>query len=380
MEINKKLTNIIWVSLSTILLSNCSTVKVSKTPFGSTSNGTAVDLFTLENPNGMQAKITNYGGILTQLHVPDKNGKLGDVVLGYDKLSSYIKASPYFGCITGRYANRIAKGQFKIGETTYKLATNNGENHLHGGDVGFDKKVWAAKEVKGFGRAGIELTYLSKDGEEGYPGNLASKVTYWLTVKNELEIEYEARTDKATPINLTHHSYFNLAGEGSGNILGHEVEIFANTFVPTDAGNIPLGELKKVTGTPFDFLTPHKIGERIEEKNQQLEFGKGYDHNWVINDRHQTINSINLAARVTEPKTGRVMEVLTDQPGIQFYTGNFLDGSNIGKGNKIYNHRNAFCLETQVHPDSPNQPNYPNSILKPGETYRHFCVYRFKTK
>ena len=380
MEINKKLTNIIWISLSTILLSNCSTVKVSKTPFGSTSNGTAVDLFTLENPNGMQAKITNYGGILTQLHVPDKNGKLGDVVLGYDKLSSYIKASPYFGCITGRYANRIAKGQFKIGETTYKLATNNGENHLHGGDVGFDKKVWAAKKVKGFGRAGIELTYLSKDGEEGYPGNLASKVTYWLTVKNELEIEYESRTDKATPINLTHHSYFNLAGEGSGNILGHEVEIFANTFVPTDAGNIPLGELKKVTGTPFDFLTPHKIGERIEEKNQQLEFGKGYDHNWVINDRHKTINSINLAARVTEPKTGRVMEVLTDQPGIQFYTGNFLDGSNIGKGNKIYNHRNAFCLETQVHPDSPNQPNYPNSILKPGETYRHYCVYRFKTK
>ena len=293
MEINKKLTNIIWISLSTILLSNCSTVKVSKTPFGSTSNGTAVDLFTLENPNGMQAKITNYGGILTQLHVPDKNGKLGDVVLGYDKLSSYIKASPYFGCITGRYANSIDKGQFKIGETTYKLVTNNGENHLHGGDVGFDKKVWAAKKVKGFGRAGIELTYLSKDGEEGYPGNLASKVTYWLTVKNELEIEYESRTDKATPINLTHHSYFNLAGEGSGNILGHEVEIFANTFVPTDAGNIPLGELKKVTGTPFDFLTPHKIGERIEEKNQQLEFGKGYDHNWVINDRHKTINSIN---------------------------------------------------------------------------------------
>jgi aldose 1-epimerase len=377
MEINKKLSNIIWVSLSTILLSNCSTVKVSKTPFGSTSNGTAVDLFTLENSSGMQAKITNYGGIITQLHVPDQNGELGDVVLGYDKLSSYIKASPYFGCIAGRYANRIAKGQFKIGETTYNLATNNGDNHLHGGNVGFDKQVWTAKEVTGLGKAGIELTYLSKDGEEGYPGNLASKVTYWLTNQNELEIEYEAKTDKATPINLTHHSYFNLAGEGSGNILGHEVEIFANTFVPTDAGNIPLGELKKVTGTPFDFLTPHKIGERIEEKNQQLEFGKGYDHNWVINDSG---NSLNLAARVTEPRTGRVMEVLTDQPGIQFYTGNFLDGSNIGKGNKIYNHRNAFCLETQVHPDSPNQPDFPNSILKPGETYRHVCIYRFKTK
>lgn len=377
MEINKKLSNIIWVSLSTILLSNCSTVKVSKTPFGSTSNGTAVDLFTLENSSGMQAKITNYGGIITQLHVPDQNGELGDVVLGYDKLSSYIKASPYFGCIAGRYANRIAKGQFKIGETTYNLATNNGDNHLHGGNVGFDKQVWAAKEVTGLGKAGIELTYLSKDGEEGYPGNLASKVTYWLTNQNELEIEYEAKTDKATPINLTHHSYFNLAGEGSGNILGHEVEIFANTFVPTDAGNIPLGELKKVTGTPFDFLTPHKIGERIEEKNQQLEFGKGYDHNWVINDSG---NSLNLAARVTEPRTGRVMEVLTDQPGIQFYTGNFLDGSNIGKENKIYNHRNAFCLETQVHPDSPNQPDFPNSILKPGETYRHVCIYRFKTK
>ncbi|MEO1860492.1 MAG: aldose epimerase family protein [Verrucomicrobiales bacterium] len=352
-------------------------MKVSKTPFGSTSNGTAVDLFTLENSSGMQAKITNYGGIITQLHVPDQNGELGDVVLGYDKLSSYIKASPYFGCIAGRYANRIAKGQFKIGETTYNLATNNGDNHLHGGNVGFDKQVWAAKEVTGLGKAGIELTYLSKDGEEGYPGSLASKVTYWLTNQNELEIEYEAKTDKATPINLTHHSYFNLAGEGSGNILGHEVEIFANTFVPTDAGNIPLGELKKVTGTPFDFLTPHKIGERIEEKNQQLEFGKGYDHNWVINDSG---NSLNLAARVTEPRTGRVMEVLTDQPGIQFYTGNFLDGSNIGKGNKIYNHRNAFCLETQVHPDSPNQPDFPNSILKPGETYRHVCIYRFKTK
>ena len=377
MEINKKLSNIIWVSLSTILLSNCSTVKVSKSPFGKTSDGTSVELYTLENSNGMKAKITNYGGIVTQLHVPDKDGNLGDVVLGYDKLSSYIKASPYFGCITGRYANRIAKGQFTIDGKTYQLATNNGDNHLHGGNVGFDKRVWTAKEVSSLGRAGIELTYLSKDGEEGYPGNLASKVTYWLTNQNELEIEYESSTDKATPINLTHHSYFNLAGEGSGDILNHEVELFADNYVPTDDAGIPLGKIATVKGTPFDFLTPFKIGKRIGAKDQQIEFGKGYNHNWVIND---TGKALNLAARVTEPKTGRIMEVITDQPGIQFYTGNYLDGSNIGKGNKIYNHRNAFCLETQVHPDSPNQKGFPKSILKPGETYRHVCIYRFKTK
>ena len=371
------ISRLFFAFFSVILLSNCGTVKITKAPFGKTSDGQAVDLYTLSNPSGMKAKITNYGGIVTELHVPDKNGDNGDVVLGYDKLSSYIEASPYFGCITGRYANRIAKGRFTIDGNEYKLATNNGDNHLHGGVAGLDKKVWSAKEVKGVGRAGIEFSYLSPDGEEGYPGNLHCKVTYWLTVQNEIEIQYEATTDKSTHLNLTHHSYFNLAGAGSGDILDHEVELFADKFVPTDATNIPLGELAPVKGTPFDFLTPHKIGARIGEKNQQLKVGLGYDHNWVINS---TGKGLELAARVTEETSGRVMEVLTDQPGIQFYTGNFLDGSNVGKGGNVYEHRNAFCLETQKFPDSPNNPSYPSSLLEPGQTYRHVCIYRFSTK
>ena len=371
------ISRLFFAFFSVILLSNCGTVKITKAPFGKTGDGQAVDLYTLSNPSGMKAKITNYGGIVTELHVPDKNGDNGDVVLGYDKLSSYIEASPYFGCITGRYANRIAKGRFTIDGNEYKLATNNGDNHLHGGVAGLDKKVWAAKEVKGIGRAGIEFSYLSPDGEEGYPGNLQCKVTYWLTVQNEIEIQYEATTDKSTHLNLTHHSYFNLAGAGSGDILDHEVELFADKFVPTDATNIPLGELAPVKGTPFDFLTPHKIGARIGEKNQQLKVGLGYDHNWVINS---TGKGLELAARVTEETSGRVMEVLTDQPGIQFYTGNFLDGSNVGKGGNVYEHRNAFCLETQKFPDSPNNPSYPSSLLEPGQTYRHVCIYRFSTK
>ena len=371
------ISRLFFAFFSVILLSNCGTVKITKAPFGKTGDGQAVDLYTLSNPSGMKAKITNYGGIVTELHVPDKNGDNGDVVLGYDKLSSYIEASPYFGCITGRYANRIAKGRFTIDGNEYKLATNNGDNHLHGGVAGLDKKVWSAKEVKGVGRAGIEFSYLSPDGEEGYPGNLHCKVTYWLTVQNEIEIQYEATTDKSTHLNLTHHSYFNLAGAGSGDILDHEVELFADKFVPTDATNIPLGELAPVKGTPFDFLTPHKIGARIGEKNQQLKVGLGYDHNWVINS---TGKGLELAARVTEETSGRVMEVLTDQPGIQFYTGNFLDGSNVGKGGNVYEHRNAFCLETQKFPDSPNNPSYPSSLLEPGQTYRHVCIYRFSTK
>ena len=371
------ISRLFFAFFSVILLSNCGTVKITKAPFGKTGDGQAVDLYTLSNPSGMKAKITNYGGIVTELHVPDKNGDNGDVVLGYDKLSSYIEASPYFGCITGRYANRIAKGRFTIDGNEYKLATNNGDNHLHGGVAGLDKKVWSAKEVKGVGRAGIEFSYLSPDGEEGYPGNLHCKVTYWLTVQNEIEIQYEATTDKSTHLNLTHHSYFNLAGAGSGDILDHEVELFADKFVPTDATNIPLGELAPVKGTPFDFLTPHKIGARIGEKNQQLKVGLGYDHNWVINS---TGKGLELAARVTEETSGRVMEVLTDQPGIQFYTGNFLDGSNVGKGGNVYKHRNAFCLETQKFPDSPNNASYPSSLLEPGQTYRHVCIYRFSTK
>lgn len=376
MAISSRFLSLIAAGLAVITFTSCGTVKVSKTPFGTTKDGTNVDLYTLENSGGMKATITNYGGIVTQLHVPDRNGNHGDVVLGYEQLSSYIKASPYFGCITGRYANRIAKGRFSIDGKSYRLATNNGANHLHGGDIGFDKRVWTATEVKGLGKAGIALTYTSPDGEEGYPGNLATTVTYWLTSKNELQIDYLAKTDKATPVNLTHHSYFNLAGAGSGTILDHEVQLFADSFVPTDDENIPLGALRPVAGTPFDFLTPHKIGERIGQRNSQLSVGKGYDHNWVINSGR----GLSLAARVHDPSSGRVMEVLTDQPGIQFYTGNFLDGSNVGKGGKVYRHRHGFCLETQKFPDSPNQPAYPSAQLNPGETYTHTCVYRFSAK
>ena len=360
-------------------LSSCGTVNISKAPFGKTKDGTPVDLYTLSNDSGMTAKITNYGGTVTQLHVPDSNGQVADVVLGYDQLASYIRASPYFGCITGRYANRIAKGKFSMGggldTFNYQLATNNGPNHLHGGEVGFDKKVWTAKEVSGPGKAGIELSYTSPDGEEGYPGTLDTTVTYWLNTNNELRIEYRATTDQATHLNLTHHSYFNLAGAGSGDILDHKIELFASKFVPTDSTGIPLGELRSVRGTPFDFLAPHAIGERINADDPQIVAGKGYDHTWVIDGR-----GMRLAARVTEPASGRVMDVLTDQPGIQFYTGNYLDGSNHGKGDKVYKYRTGLCLETQVFPDSPNRPEYPSSLLEPGDTYTHTCVYRFKTK
>ncbi len=360
-----------------VALSSCSTVKVTKTPFGTTADGSAADLYTLTNSSGMQAKITSYGGIVTQLHVPDRDGQTADVVLGYDRLSSYVKASPYFGCITGRYANRIAKGRFSIDGREYRLATNNPPNHLHGGKVGFDKRLWSARPVSGLGRAGVELTYTSPDGEEGYPGTLDCKVTYWLTSGNELQIDYEATADQPTHVNLTHHSYFNLAGAGSGDILDHEVELFASKFVPTDRTNIPLGELQDVAGTPFDFRRPHAIGERIGQRDAQLSAGRGYDHNWVIDGGG---GGMALAARVRDPGSGRVMEVLTDQPGIQFYTGNFLNGSNVGKGNKVYRHRYGFCLETQKFPDSPNQPGFPSSLLRPGETYTHRCVYRFSNR
>ena len=376
MSISKHLSPYLLLALAGLSLTSCGTVTIKKSSFGTTGNGSPAELYTLTNSSGMEAKITNYGGIVTQLHVPDKDGQKADVVLGYDRLSSYVKASPYFGCIAGRYANRIAKGRFEIDGVKYKLATNNAPNHLHGGEVGFDKKLWKAREVQGMGKAGIELSYTSPDGEEGYPGNLVSKVTYWLTTGNELQIDYAATTDKATPINLTHHSYFNLAGAGSGDVLDHEVELFASKFVPTDKTNIPLGELRDVAGTPFDFRKPHTVGERIGQRDDQLNAGHGYDHNWVIDGGA----GMTLAARVHDPSSGRVMEVLTDQPGIQFYSGNFLDGSNVGKGNKVYRHRYGFCLETQKHPDSPNQPTFPSAVLRPGQTYKHSCTYRFSNR
>ncbi|HSM77854.1 MAG TPA: aldose epimerase family protein [Bryobacteraceae bacterium] len=342
-------------------------------PFGQTAEGEKVDLYTLTNPNGMEAAISTYGGIVVSLKTPDRSGKLGDVVLGFDDLKGYLGASPYFGALVGRYGNRIAKGKFSLDGVEYTLAKNNGENSLHGGLRGFDKRVWTAKEVS---PESLELSYFSKDGEEGYPGNLSATVTYTLTDNNELKIDYSATTDKDTVLNLTNHSYFNLAGEGQGDILGEMVMINADRFTPTDSGLIPTGELRSVEGTPFDFRKPHAIGERINSTDEQIVMAKGYDQNFVLN---RTGNGLELAARVTDPKTGRVMEVLTTQPGLQFYSSNFLDGTIHGKGGKVYGPRAAFCMETQHFPDSPNHPSFPSTELKPGERYQTTTMYRFLT-
>ncbi|HKY45559.1 MAG TPA: aldose epimerase family protein [Pyrinomonadaceae bacterium] len=349
---------------------------ITKTSFGKTAAGENVDLYTLKNIHGMEARITNYGGIVVSLTAPDRNRAYADVVLGFNDLENYLtKNDPYLGAIIGRYGNRIAKGRFKLNGVEHKLAVNNGENHLHGGIKGFDKVVWTGREMKTPNGPAVVLSYLSKDGEEGYPGNLRVRVTYTLTNKNELRIDYSATTDKATVINLTHHSYFNLLGEGNGNILDHRVTINGDRFLPTDAGSIPTGELAKVAGTPFDFLKPTAIGARIEQDHEQLKFGNGYDHTWVINGRPGTLRH---AATVTEPSQGRVMEVWTTEPGVQFYTGNFLDGSLTGKSGKPYPRRSGFCLETQHYPDSPNQPSFPTTTLRRGATYRSTTIYRFQ--
>jgi aldose 1-epimerase len=327
----------------------------------------------------MQVKVTNYGAIVTAILVPDRNGKLGDITLGYDRVEDYINAvdKPYFGAIVGRYGNRIANGEFTIDGETYSLATNNGPNHLHGGVIGFDKVVWDAELVGGKGWSGLELSYLAKDKEEGYPGNLSIKVTYKLTDANELIVDYLATTDKATPVNLTQHSYFNLKGEGEGNILDHELMINASKYTPVDSTSIPTGEMTSVTGTPFDFTAAKSIGRDIGKKDEQLEFGLGFDHNFVLNREG---DGLSMAASVHEPTTGRVMEIMTTEPGIQFYCGNFLDGRLKGKSGKPYVHRGGFCLETQHYPDSPNQENFPSTILKPGEEYRTTTVFKFSAK
>ena len=350
---------------------------VTKTSFGKTSAGENVDLYTLRNTHGVEAKITNYGGILVSLKVPDRNGKFDDVVLGFNDLDAYLKGHPYFGALVGRYGNRIAKGRFTLNGVEYKLAVNNGENHLHGGIKGFDKAIWTGREMKTAAGPAVVLTYLSKDGEEGYPGNLQVRVVYTLTNNDELKIDYSATTDKDTVINLTHHSYFNLAGEGNGDILNHRVTIVANRFVPTDAGSIPTGELRRVAGTPFDFLKPHAIGERINQDDEQLKFGNGYDHTWVINGR---AGMLRPAATAYEPTSGRVMQVWTTEPGVQFYTGNFLDGTLTGKSGKIYQRRFGFCFETQHFPDSPNHPTFPTTTLRKGATYKSTTIYRFSRR
>jgi len=351
---------------------------ISHTPFGKTVDGTPVEIYTLSNAKGCQARIMTYGGIVQSLKVPDKNGQMGDIVLGYDTLDGYLTNSPYFGALIGRYGNRIGGAKFTLEGKTYTLAANNGPNTLHGGIKGFDKVVW--KVVKAdVGPQGprLELNYLSKDGEEGFPGNLNVTATYTLTDDNALRLDFSATTDQPTLCNLTHHSYFNLAGQGNGDILGDILYINANGFTPVDSNLIPTGEIKPVDGTPFDFRNPTAIGARINSDDQQIKFGPGYDHNWVIN---KPPGQLGLMARVYDPTSGRVMEVFSTEPGLQFYTGNFLDGSITGKDGKVYQRRGALCMEPQHYPDSPNKPQFPSAELKPGETYHNTIEYKFSVE
>ena len=348
---------------------------VQQKPFG-TADGRPITLYTLTNANGMEVDAMNYGGIIVSIRVPDRKGQFADVVLGHENLEGYIPNPPYLGAIVGRYANRIANGSFTLEGKTYTLPKNDGPNTLHGGtEKTFNKVVWDGEPLKD--RPGVTFTYLSKDGDDGWPGNLKVRVTYTLTNDNEIVIDYEATTDKATPINLSQHSYFNLAGEGSGDILNHELTLNADRFTPVDKTLIPTGELRPVKGTPLDFTKPTRIGERIDSDYEQIVLGHGYDHNWVIN---RTGGGLVLAARAYEPTSGRVLEVSTTQPGVQFYTGNFLDGSVTGKKGPVYKKHDAFCLETQHFPDSPNHPSFPNTILRPGETFREKTVFKFSTK
>lgn len=353
---------------------NNTKLNVSQTQFGKTPTGTTAELFTLTNAKGMVVKITNFGGIITEIHVPDKHGVFTDVNLGFDNLDGYLqKDVPYFGALIGRFGNRIANGKFTLDGETYSLATNNGNNHLHGGLVGFDKVVWAATSFETEGSVGIKLKYLSVDGDQGYPGNLDVTVVYELTNDNEILVKYHAVTDKATPINLTQHAYFNLAGKG-GDILDHQVMINADRFTAINDEAIPTGELPLVADTPFDFRTPHAVGERIHQEHPQLKNGNGYDHNFVLNKAFP--KELSLAARVREVNSGRVLEVYTQEPGVQFYSGNWMDGSLTGKGWN-YTRRCGLCLEPQHFPDSPNQPQFPNTILRPGEEYTSAMSYKF---
>lgn len=352
-------------------------VEVTKKPWGKTPDGTAVDLFTLRNARGAEATITTYGGIVVTLLMPDRNGRMGDIVLGYDNLQGYIDKTPYFGCLVGRYGNRIGDAKFTLDGTTYTLAKNDGPNSLHGGAKGFDKVVWSGRSVESKDGAALELTYLSRDGEEGFPGNLKVTAVYTLTNDNELKLDFSATTDKPTVCNLTHHSYFNLRGQGDGDILGHEIMINSARITPIDKTLITTGEYMPVEGTPFDFRKPAAIGARINESDTQLGYGPGYDHNWVID---KPAGQLGIQATVYESTTGRVLEVLSDEPGLQFYSGNFLDGTIKGKGGVVYQKRTGFCLEPQHYPDSPNKPQFPSVVLRPGQLYQNTIIYRFSTR
>ena len=350
---------------------------ITRAPFGAAPDGMPVEAFTLVNGNGMEVRAMSYGAIILSIAVPDAKGVMGDVVLGYDSLAGYVRSSPYFGAVVGRYGNRIAKGHFTLDGTTYTLAVNNGPNALHGGLRGFDKAVWKAETTRGDSSSAVAFTLVSPDGDEGYPGTLTARVTYTLmSARNELVIDYEAATDRATPVNLTNHSYFNLAGAGTGDILGHVLTLDADSMTPVDSTLIPTGKITAVSGTPFDFRTPTAIGARIDAPDGQIRNGGGYDHNFVLNRMGP---GLVHAAHVVEPTSGRTLDVSTTEPGVQFYTGNFLDGSITGKDGRVYKRRYAFCLETQHYPDSPNHANFPSTILRPESAYRSRTVFAFGT-
>ncbi len=348
---------------------------VTRAPFGRTPAGEPVELFTLKNAHGLELRAITYGGVIVSLRTPDWSGRFADIVLGFDSLAGYVRGSPYFGAIIGRYGNRIAQGRFTLDGKTYRLATNDGPNHLHGGARGFDKVVWSGEPLETDSTVGVVFRYTSPDGEEGYPGTLRATVTYTLTDANELIVDYVAETDRATPVNLTQHTYFNLAGDGSGDILGHELTINADAYTPVDSTLIPTGTIAPVARTPFDFRTPTAIGARIDRDDPQLKKGRGYDHNFVL---ARSGPGLEHSARVTEPKSGRTLDVYTTEPGLQFYSGNFLDGTITGKAGHVYRHRSGFCLEAQHYPDSPNRPSFPSTILRPGEEYSTRTVFRFR--
>lgn len=348
---------------------------IGKEPFGSTHDGHPVDVYTLRNKHGIEARIMTYGGILVSLRTPDKAGQFEDVVLGYDHLEGYLARNPYFGALVGRYGNRIAHGKFSLNGHTYSLATNNnGTHHIHGGFKGFDKVVWTGQASETPQGPALQLTYLSRDGEEGFPGNLSVTAVYTLTEDNGVRLDFTATTDQDTICNLTNHSYFNFRG---GDVLDYLVQINADRFTPIGASLIPTGELRSVGGTPMDFREPTPIGARINHDDEQLRFARGYDHTWVFD---KPAGQLGLAATVVDKKSGRRLEVLTTEPGMQFYTGNFLDGTIHGKGGQVYQKRHAFCMEPQHFPDSPNQPNFPSVVLKPGQVYKNTIIYRFSTE
>ncbi|MEY3000773.1 MAG: hypothetical protein RL648_987 [Verrucomicrobiota bacterium] len=368
------LVGVLWVVAGLSLMAE---PRVTQRSYGELAGGEQVAEFTLSNDKGMTVRIIEYGAIITELLVPDREGRVADVALGYDNLADYVAATPYFGAIVGRYGNRIGAGQFELDGTVYQLATNNEANHLHGGVKGFDKVVWKGEAVKRVGEAGVVMRYRSPDGEEGYPGSLEVAVTYTLDNENQLTVSYEAQTDKATHVNLTSHGYFNLRGQGRGSILDHELTLNAAFYTPVDAGLIPTGEIRTVAGTPFDFTRPTKIGSRIHAVDEQLQFGGGYDHNWVLD---KSGGKRSFAARLYDPESGRQMEIFTDEPGIQFYAGNFLDGTLVGKEGMVYHYRYGLCLETQHFPDSPNKGHFPSTRLDPGEVYRTVTVHRFSVQ